>query len=121
MDSFIGSDYVLLVELAMLGELREIPEIPFQKRVYPGMSNVVHKSNPGEWIAWLDSSRAGGRPVLPPSVNIGLECSKSVNRLPLSGDKKVRCHLSVPGTWDVRHLRNLGGLYKQKARQILGV
>jgi glycosyltransferase involved in cell wall biosynthesis len=119
-DSFIGSDYVLLAELAMLGELREIPEILLQKRVYPGMSNVVHKSR-SQWLAWLDSSRSSRTVVLPPAIHIGLECTKSVNRLSLTRGEKLQCHLAVPTTWYFRNLRNLGGRYKQKARQLLGL
>jgi len=118
-DSFIGSDYVLLTELAMLGELREIPEILFQKRVYPGMSNVVHKTR-SQWLAWLDSSVSGRGVVLPPTIHIGLQCAKSVNRLPLTKKEKAQCYFAVPMAWYIRQLRNLGGRYKQNARRVLG-
>jgi glycosyltransferase involved in cell wall biosynthesis len=119
-DSFIGSDYVLLAELAMLGQLWEIPEILLQKRVYPGMSNIVHKTR-GQWLSWLDSSVSSRGAPLPPSIHIGLECTKSVHRLPLATQEKLRCHLIVPATWYVRNLRNLGGRYKQKAKRVFGV
>ena len=35
-DSFFASDNVLLAEIAMLGEIREIPEVLFQRRFHPG-------------------------------------------------------------------------------------
>jgi len=119
MDSFIGSDYVLLAELAMLGELREIPEILFQQRVYAGSSNVVHKTR-SQWLAWLDSTRVGRQAVLPSSVQVGWECGKSAKRLPLAAKEQILCGFAVPVTWYVRNLRRIGGQYKQMAMQSLG-
>jgi glycosyltransferase involved in cell wall biosynthesis len=119
-DRFIGSDYVLLAELAMLGQLLEIPEVLFQRRVHPGMSNLVHQTR-SQWLAWMDSSQARFRSLLPPHVQLGWECAKSATRLPLTSMEKVLCCLTVPSAWYLRNLHNIGGRYKRKVRQALGI
>src|SRR5262249_23523731 len=43
-DAFYASDNVLLVEVAVLGEIWEIPELLFQARYHPDMSARVNKS-----------------------------------------------------------------------------
>jgi glycosyltransferase involved in cell wall biosynthesis len=120
MDSFIGSDYVLLAELALLGELREIPEILFQKRIYPGNSNVYY-TDQNQWLAWMDSSHAGRRELLPTYLRIGWEFNKSISRLPLTAKEKALCRLAVSSTWYLRNLRRIGGRYKLQIRRGLGV
>ena len=110
--SFIGSDYVLLAELAMLGKLKEIPEVLFQSRVHPGTSNVVHQDT-DEWVSWLDASLAGRASTLPPFVVIGWECTKAIQRLPLRSVDKVLCHLMVPSIWLVRNFRRIAGQYRR--------
>jgi glycosyltransferase involved in cell wall biosynthesis len=117
--SFIASDYVLLAELAMLGEFREIPEVLFQRRVYPGMSNVVHQSR-RQWLAWLDPTKQGRKLVCPPVLRVGWECVASVNHLPLPQKERILCHLWLPSAWYLRHLRSLGGRYKRKLLNAMG-
>jgi glycosyltransferase involved in cell wall biosynthesis len=119
-DRFIGSDYVLLVELALLGQLWEIPEVLFQRRVHPGMSNLVHQTR-SQWLAWMDPSQANAGSLIPPHVLIGWECAKSANRLPLTRMEKVLCCLTVPSIWYIRHLHNLGGRYKRKLMRTIGI
>jgi glycosyltransferase involved in cell wall biosynthesis len=119
-DSFIGSDYVLLAELAMIGQLWEIPEVLFQRRVYPGMSNVVHQTR-AQWAAWMDSSQSANSSPLPDFVQIGWQCAKSACRLPLTITEKALCCLIVPTAWYLRNLRDLGGRYKSKLLRATGV
>lgn len=119
-ERFIGSDYVLLAELAMRGQLLEIPQVLFQRRVYPGMSNVVHKTR-SEWLGWMDSSQAGVRSPLPSFVRIGWECAKSAKRVPLTRMEKALCCLAVPLAWYLRNLHDLGGRYKRKLMTTIGI
>jgi hypothetical protein len=112
-DSFIGSDYVLLAELAMFGELLELPDVLLQRRVYPGMSNVVHKTR-AQWRAWMDSSQSPKGSPLPDFIQIGWQCTLSASRLPLAIPDKIVCGVAIPAAWYLRNLRDIGGRYKRK-------
>jgi glycosyltransferase involved in cell wall biosynthesis len=119
-ERFIGSDYVLLAELAMRGHLQEIPEVLFQRRVHAGMSNLVHQTE-SEWLAWMDSSQPNVASPLPSFVQVGWECAKSANRLPLPSMEKILCCLTIPSVWYLRNLHNLGGRYKRKLMTAIGI
>ncbi len=119
-ERFIGSDYVLLVELAMHGYLREIPQILFQRRVHPGMSNVVHQTR-SQWLAWMDTAQVDAKSPLPDFVQIGWQCATSAYRLPLTSLEKILCCLTIPSAWYLRNLHNLGGRYKRKLMTAIGI
>jgi glycosyltransferase involved in cell wall biosynthesis len=53
--SYASSDYVLLAELALLGEFWEIPEVLFLRREHEKMSTKANVTS-GELSAWLDPS-----------------------------------------------------------------
>jgi glycosyltransferase involved in cell wall biosynthesis len=114
-DSFIGSDYVLLAELAMLGLLREIPDVLFQRRIHEGVSNVVHTSR-RSWLTWLDPSQASRSWwQLSPAVRVGRECARSARRLPLRHSDRILCGTLVSSAWFYRKLYQTGSLYKERA------
>jgi glycosyltransferase involved in cell wall biosynthesis len=118
--SYIGSDYVLLAELAMLGEFLEIPEVLFQTRVHPGMSNRAHRDD-RRWMVWLDPRNAQRRSFIPPVVRVGLECMKSAGRLALPVTERVLCQLWLPSAWYYRKLHDLGGRWKRRVTSGLGI
>jgi len=77
-DSFVASDYVLFVELALLGEFHEVPEVLFEKREHKAssrMANVADKQvlewfdptkKPSSWLTtrqrlWLEYIRSARR------------------------------------------------------------
>jgi glycosyltransferase involved in cell wall biosynthesis len=113
LDSFIGSDYVLLSEMAMLGEIVEIPDILFQKRIHQGVSHVAQKSS-REWLAWLDTSRSRKLLPLPTRMRIAVECVKSATRLPMPLTERVLCQVVGPLTWYSRYLRGVAGASKKR-------
>ena len=43
-DAFFASDYVLFAELAMLGEIWELPELLLRKRFHSARATVAHKT-----------------------------------------------------------------------------
>ena len=49
--SFPSSDYVLLGEMAMLGELREIPEVLFKREMDPDRGTMAVHRDPRKWLA----------------------------------------------------------------------
>ena len=55
-DPFLASDWVLLLEMAILGEIWEIPEILYQRRDHPGISTFTNKTQ-ADLVEWFDPSQ----------------------------------------------------------------
>ena len=51
--SFAASDYVFMLEAAMLGEIVQIEDVLFHRRVHPGMSREANKTKK-EVLLWFD-------------------------------------------------------------------
>jgi glycosyltransferase involved in cell wall biosynthesis len=100
-DSFYAADYVLLAELALLGEIWEIPEVLFQRRIHPAVSTAVNRTSE-EFRAWFDSSKRVGRN---PRVRLSLEYARSINRLEMAFSDRLLCYWTVLAIWCVRHFR----------------
>jgi glycosyltransferase involved in cell wall biosynthesis len=126
-------DDLLLAELALLGKFREIPEVLFQVRSYPGNAValasqeqgtvVVH--NPGKanrktrrtLTAWTDPS-AAGRPLwLPIHEERCWEYLKCVHYVPMPPVEKAICYGTVPAVAYWRRFRNFGGVWKRRLRE----
>ena len=69
---FIAADYVLLAELSMLGELREIPNVLFLRRVHPNISTYANRTT-SDLLRWFDTSSTRKRVLLPPHVWMGVD------------------------------------------------
>ena len=112
-DKIIAADFVLLAELAMLGEILEVPEILFQRRMHPGMSS---KANVGwrELLKWSDPSNKPYTVPLSPKMRLGYEFTRSIERLPLKPSDRWLCHLSALSVWYSRELRNLVGRNRRR-------
>ena len=117
---FFGADYVLLGELAMLGEIREVDEVLFRLRSHPKRSM---KANPGTRAraAWYDPSAAGKLFVLPNWERMVLELMRSALRSPLSPAERLKCYFAIPTVHYWRRFRNTGGRIKGRAKWYLGV
>jgi glycosyltransferase involved in cell wall biosynthesis len=85
-DAFYGADRVLLLELAILGEIWEIPETLFLKRHYPGRPGERNVTK-AEFSAWFDPMRKkkNSRPRL------SVEYARSIARLPLAPAERLLC------------------------------
>ncbi len=118
-DSFIGSDHVLLAELLMLGEFREVPEVLFRRRLHPGRSLEANPSpdalrrfiNPSKRISTLD--------LLPKGLRLQLEYVRSVYRIPIRYSEKFKCLAAIAKTGFKQEIRNIGGLYKRRIKNWL--
>jgi glycosyltransferase involved in cell wall biosynthesis len=115
---FIASDYVLLSELAMLGELREVPQTLFLRRVHPRISTYASRSST-QLLQWFDPSQRRYGRWLSPMMWLGVEYLRSVRRIPLGRLDKIRCCLTAARVWYTRELRNLAGRYKARLLQSL--
>jgi glycosyltransferase involved in cell wall biosynthesis len=112
-DRFIASDYVLLAELAMLGELREVPQTLFLRRLHPRISTYASR-NPTQLLQWFDPSQRRHRRWVSPMMWLGVEYLRSAHRIPLGRIERFRCYLSATRVWYARECRNLAGRYKAR-------
>jgi glycosyltransferase involved in cell wall biosynthesis len=112
-DRFIASDYVLLSELAMLGELREVPQVLFLRRIHPRISTYASRTAT-QLLQWYDPSQRRYGGLLPPMMALGSEFIRSARRLPLAPQDRLRCTLVAARVWYGRELRNLAGRYKAR-------
>ena len=112
-DRFPACDYVLLLEVAILGEIREIPEVLFQRRFHAGVSTNANKT-PTELAQWFDPSQKNTglcsprmKLALTPRVKLGIEYGRSITRMPLPAQERILCLLTAFYYWTARESRRL--------------
>jgi len=117
---FFGADYVLLGELAMLGEIWEVDEVLFRLRAHPKRSM---KANPDARAraAWYDPAAARKLFILQSWERLVWESLKSTHRSRLPMGEKMRCCLTIPAVHYWRRLRNTGGRIKSRVKGCLGI
>lgn len=91
---FHSSDYVLFTELAMLGEIREVPEPLFRKRFHAGRSTEAQSSIKA-YRAWMSPARVCRRSLLPQQLKLAVEYVRSAWRLPIPIRDRITCSVSV--------------------------
>jgi glycosyltransferase involved in cell wall biosynthesis len=111
--SFIAADYVLLSELAMLGELREVPQVHFLRRVHPRISTYASRSA-SQLLQWYDPTRGRYRALVSPMMALGAQYVRSALRLPLAPVDRMLCICTSLWVWYRRELRNTLGHYKAR-------
>ena len=118
-DSFISSDYVLIAELLLLGEFREVPEVLFRRRLHPNRSLEANPS-PGALRRWFNpSKRIGPLDLLPIGLRLQLEYARSVYRIPIGHSDKFKCLAAIAKTGVTQEIRKIGGLYKRRIKNWL--
>lgn len=117
-DRFLASDHVLLLELAILGEIWEIPEVLFQRRYHAGISTNINRTE-AEFQQWWDPSQKPKGLFLPriklellPRTRLLLEFSRSVGRMPLSPKERFLCFMTASSIWFSRESRRLAEVYR---------
>ena len=112
-NSFASSDLVLLAELAMLGEIWEIPEVLFQRRFHARMST---KANPthASLAVFADSKQAGKRRFLPAQEKLILEYMGSALRLPLGIGGKLSCFAVAASMTYLRYIFRYTGPFRDR-------
>jgi glycosyltransferase involved in cell wall biosynthesis len=106
---FAATDYVFLVEVAMIGEIWELPETLFQRRKHPGISTMANMK-PHDLRAWFDPSQRGLKNFVPPRLRLGLEFFRAIARSQLPLRECLLCCLVVIKAWCPREFR----LYRNK-------
>jgi glycosyltransferase involved in cell wall biosynthesis len=87
-----SSDYVLLVQLGLLGEFAEIPAYLFRRRVHPGMSRQANKSADSV-AAWFSAGRV--RPSRLAHVRLMREYARAVSIAPMGTVERLRTTLGL--------------------------
>jgi glycosyltransferase involved in cell wall biosynthesis len=112
--SYPSSDFVLTAELAMLGEIREIPEVLIRRRIEPqnGTKAVLHDKQ--AWAIWLDPKMKGRRLLLRIEERLALEYVRSAWLLPLRPMDKLACMLAGPYAHYRRLLPRTIGVWRSR-------
>ena len=103
---FFAADNVLLFETALLGEIWELPEALFQRRMHPGISTMANKS----WRAlhsWFDPSKRGIQTFIPPTFRIVLHFSVRRRGCRCQCEDRWFCYSTVIRVWSPRESRRL--------------
>lgn len=97
--AFPSSDYVLLAELALLGEFWEIPEHLFLRRQHEGMSRRANEKT-ADLAQWFDPTQTWHGSEL---LRVLREQIAMVNRAPLSPSERALSQATLIATWLRRH------------------
>lgn len=86
--SYVASDYILLAQLALIGEFYELPQYLFFNRDHPYRSgHALHSLR--EHAAWYDPTRRG----MPKRWwRLMIEYCRSIARAPLDARERMRCY-----------------------------
>lgn len=90
--NYVGSDRVLLGELALHGRLAEVPEVLFSRRRHDDCSCALYERD--ERVDWFDPAKAGT--ITYPNWRILKECGASIRRVPQGAPNAFMCNLQIP-------------------------
>jgi len=116
----IEADHVLLGELALLGELIEIPEPLYRMRRHQRCATEINRTA-RDLLAWHDPKRANDRIYLPHWERVYLEYFKSIRHIPLSPAERLLCFSAVPLVSYYRRLLRWSGPGRKRVMSALGV
>jgi glycosyltransferase involved in cell wall biosynthesis len=94
--SYPSSDHVLTAEMAMLGEIREIPEVLVRRHFEAQKGTQAVLKDKHAWAAWLDPKMKGRRLWLRNEDRLALEYMRSALSLPLRPMDKLTCAVAGP-------------------------
>jgi glycosyltransferase involved in cell wall biosynthesis len=96
--SYPSSDYVLLAELALLGEIRQIEEPLFFRRVHPESSRNANAS-PEELAEWFGADSATRHEF----TRLTAEHVRIILSSPIAPRERLRCLVTFLDVWARRH------------------
>jgi Glycosyl transferase family 2 len=96
--SFPSSDYVLLAELALLGEIRQLDEPLFFRRVHAESSRNANAS-PAELAEWFGA----GSTTRHEHTRLFAEHVRAIAASPIPRSERLRCLATFVDTWLRRH------------------
>ncbi|MET1081647.1 MAG: glycosyltransferase [Burkholderiales bacterium] len=112
--AYIAADHVLLAELAMQGRFIEVPEALFLRRMHPGKSTEVNRTNRDR--AAFEDPRLRNARFFFPNLRLFGERLRAVWRAKIGLREQLLC-AAVVGEW---HCRFEVGRFRARAPRILG-
>lgn len=100
--SYPSADWVLLAELALLGEFREVAEPLFFRREHDGMSRRANGTT-ADVARWFDP--AANTEVEPELRRLFREHLAAIRHVPLSRPQRVLADATLAAAWARRHNR----------------
>ena len=88
---YASSDYVLLGELALLGEIRELPETLVQRRIDSDRGTAAVIQNEQVWKAWSGAKKGASPARLSNRERLALEYLRAAWRAPILPTDKLLC------------------------------
>lgn len=97
-DSFPASDYVLIGEMAMLGEIWELSEVLLKRNMGTDHGAAAYYNDRKGWSEWIDPNTAHQTmlPIISYKHRVALEYIRSAWRLPLRPKDKLQCMVIGP-------------------------
>lgn len=117
LQNFVSADTILMAELALRGEIWELPERLFYRRDHAGRSEHAHDSYE-DLLHWYDPAqdrRFWGR-----RSTLFIELFKAIARSPLPVAERLRCLRVALEEWGPRYGRVVGGELKRSILDLLG-
>ncbi len=104
--NYPGSDVVLLAELSLLGQFREIKEFLFFRRIHSRMSKQANRTQ--QRVAeWFDPENNGK--LILPKCKFFIEYLKMIRRSQLTPREKRACYKVVRDEYWNKYWRHMGG------------
>jgi glycosyltransferase involved in cell wall biosynthesis len=94
--TYLSADYVLLAELALLGEFREVPEFLFYNRLHKGSSR---EANPKERDAADWFLPDSGKGIIMEYWTVFIQHLISIKLSPIDSVEKLRCYYKFAPAW----------------------
>ncbi len=113
MDSFVASDRVLLAEIALLGQIHELPERLSRRRIHDLISTKANVDLESRGL-WFDRSKRPSKLSRGPRLLI--EYGRSVLRMPISWRDRLECLLVYPPVFIQREVRIVVGRWRRRNR-----
>ena len=117
--NYNASDTVLLGELSMLGEFREIAERLFLRRYHGGMSCLANRTL-ADRAVWFDPANKGRLGHVFFVLRMFIEHLRGVRALPLDPLTKLKCYSVTTAYWLLRW-KGIGGDFKRAAKALLAI
>ncbi len=105
--SYVGSDKILLAELALLGQFHQLPDSLFFRRAHAG-SSVAATPDPSLRDEWFDTTQQRKRQFV--YWKWLLEYVRAIHHVPLSVGERISADRAMLGYW---------GLYKPRLKREL--
>jgi glycosyltransferase involved in cell wall biosynthesis len=111
--AYLSADYILLMELCLLGKYYEIPEYMFFRREH---GTNLRKLAINEIEKWWDPNFQ--KSILTHRMKFFMEIFKAVKHINLDSDEKMLCYMQI-WRWEAREWRAAGGRYKANIKERL--